>query len=96
MVAPFAALEARVNAAVFAKLANATADFGSGVLVDGIFREQYAESFGILPNDSPTFEAGSASLAGILVGAALSINGTAYAVASKQPDGTGKTLLALK
>lgn len=96
MSAPFAALEARVNAAVFAKLANTTADFGGGVLVNGIFREPYAESFGMMPSDKPSFESGSASLAGILVDAALTINGTAYTVVSRQPDGTGKTMLALK
>jgi hypothetical protein len=48
MPTPFAALEARLNTAVFAHLANASADFGGGVVVDGIFDTDPADAFGVV------------------------------------------------
>lgn len=96
MTAPFAALEARVNTAVLAHLANATADFGDGWVVDGFFQMPFADSFGLIANDKPAFKSGAAALAFVVVDATLSINGTSYTVASVQQDGGGMTTLSLK
>ena len=96
MTAPFAALETRVNAAVIAHLANATADFGAGVTVDGVFQREYQESLGVAGN-KPVFTALEADLPSITPGTtACSINSTSYVVAESHPDGTGNALLVLE
>lgn len=96
MSAPFAALEARVNAAVIAHCANAVADFGAGVTVEGVFQREYQESLGVAGN-KPVFSALLASLPSITFGSTVcSINGAEYVVAESHPDGTGNTLLVLE
>jgi hypothetical protein len=96
MVAPFAALEARVNAAVFAKLANATADFGGGVVVAGVFDSAYADAFGLVGGAVPVFQCAAAAVSAVAVGAAVTINAVSYTVAEIEPDGAGMTRLRLK
>lgn len=96
MSAPFAALEARVNAAVIAHLANATADFGGGVVVDGVFRDPAVDAFGMVASDQPTFEALTESIVAVVTGSAVTINGRSYVVASVSPDSTGMSVLTLK
>lgn len=95
MPTPFAALEARVNAAACARLANASADFGGGVVVDGIFDNAYAAA-DLMSGAEPAFQAPSASLSGVARGTALTINGTAYLVRIREDDGTGWTVLRLE
>lgn len=96
MAAPFAALEARVNAAVFARLANATADFGGGVMVDGVFDNPYAEAFGLVGGSWPTFAADSSALPALTEGLPLTIGAVAYKVAEAHPDGAGGTVIQLE
>jgi hypothetical protein len=96
MATPFAAIEARINAAVVSHLANATADFGGGVVVDGIFRASYSDAFGMVNSEMSSFEAETDDLTGVEVGDTVTVGGKARTVSSIQPDGTGITLLALK
>jgi hypothetical protein len=95
MTARFAALEARVNAAVASHLANATADLGGGVLVDGEFGDDYAEVLG-MTGSVPTFRGLTSALVGVAGGSAMTINSIAYTVTSAQPDGAGMTRLLLQ
>lgn len=94
MAAPFAALEARVNAAVFAHLANATADFGGGVVVDGVFQSGYVSTLGV-ESTGPRFECRAAALPVGYRSAPFVINGTSYLVTEAHPDETGVTVLLL-
>ena len=96
MVTPFSTQEARVNAAVFARLANATADLGSGVMVDGVFHEAAAEAFGFVGGEHLVFDAQSKDLAGVAEGAPVTVGGNAYTVAAITTDGTGRTSLKLE
>lgn len=96
MATPFAALETRLATACAKALANATADFGGGVTVDGVFRDPTSEAFGGLVGGSkPSFEAESTVLAGVANGAAVSINGTGYTVRGRHPE-AGMTTLVLE
>lgn len=96
MTATFAAVQQRIASATQKHLADATADFGSGVTVDGLFRLPYGEAFGLVAGNSPSFEAPSGDLSGIARGASVTINATAYKVAEIKPDGQGMTLLVLE
>lgn len=96
MAAPFAAIEARINAAVVSHLANATADFGSGVVVDGVYDADYGDPLGLVAGSSKVFMAESALMTSFTVGQALTLGGTSYTVAAIEPDGTGMTRLRLK
>ena len=96
MSAPFAALETRVNAAVIAHCANATADFGAGVTVEGVFQREYQEALGVAGN-RPVFTALAADLPAITHRSTVcEINGADYTVMESHPDGTGNTLLVLE
>lgn len=95
MPTPFAALEARVNAAACARLANASADFGGGAVVDGIFDNAYA-SADMMAGTEPVFQAETASVSAVTRGSAITINGTAYLVRIREDDGTGWTVLLLE
>ena len=96
MSAPFAALEARVNAAVIAHCANAVADFGAGVTVEGVFDKQYQDALGVAGN-RPVFTALSADLPAITHrSTTCTIGTTDYTVMESHPDGTGNTLLLLE
>ena len=78
MATPFADIQARIASAVTRHLADATADFGGGVLVDGQFREPYSEVFaGMVSGSQPTFEAQTGDLSGVAVGAGLTVKGRA-------------------
>lgn len=96
MPTPFAALEQRINAAVERHLANREADFGGAVgVVAGIFRNEYAESFGIA-GSGPVFECDAARVAGVAAGASVTIGGIAYTVAAVRPDGSGMVTFTLE
>ena len=96
MTTPFADLETRLNAAVVARLANATADFGGGVTVDGLYLRPTADAFGLIGGGKPSFQALGSALSGISHGAAVSINSVSYTVAAINLDGTGMTTLELE
>lgn len=101
MQAPFAALEERANAAVFARLSNAEAIFDDCTVL-GVFDYHYDL---LTPNASgvaagqpvfvlPTADAPKPPLG--LTGSVLSINGRMYRVVANEPDGTGLTRLHLE
>jgi len=68
----FAALETRINAVTLARLANATATI-AGEVVAGTFDADYQEILGT-GGVVPAFAAESTSLAGVVRGAALTID----------------------
>lgn len=94
---PFARLEQRLNHAVMAHLANATATL-NGVEVAGVFDNAYrAGDIGIgMASTQPAFTTLTAHVVGEAVGQLLTINGTSYYVAAHEPDGTGMSLLLLE
>ena len=95
MSAPFAALEARVNADVIKHLANAVADFGYGVTVDGIFDNAYLDALGF-SGATPVFNCISSAVSGVAQGDAVAIGGINYTVIRIEPDGIGMTRLVLQ
>lgn len=96
MPTPFAALQAQLNSAVIEHLSTATADFGAAGTVDGIFRKEYAESFGMVAGSVPVFESASSAFPVLSRGQGVSILGVSYLVAEIRPDGTGMTTLILE
>ncbi|MGO4608421.1 hypothetical protein AB4142_18990 [Variovorax sp. 2RAF20] len=89
MLAPFAATEARANAAVLDRLCNAVAVVG-GVDVPVIFEKPYAEPFGGEADAAAPECTGPADGLGALErGDALSIAGVVYEVITAEPDGSG-------
>ena len=95
MSAPFAALEARVNADVIKHLANAVADFGYGVTADVIFDNNFVSTFGI-DSASPAFHCQSADVVDVMRGTSVIINSVNYKAVRKEPDGTGWTTVILE
>lgn len=94
----FAMLEARVNTAVFAHLANATATL-AGLEVDGIFDAAYAlgDVGGLgMASTQPVLTLPTAQVPTYPVGLAVLVKGVAYLVAAHEPDGTGMSRLALE
>jgi hypothetical protein len=98
MPANFAALEARVNNAVFAHLANTQAQINGGAPVAAIFDNGFAlGSVGIgMASTQPTLRLRTADVAADPVGQAVSVNAVAYTVAAHEPDGTGVSVLMLE
>jgi hypothetical protein len=96
MTAPFAALEASVNDAVRRHLANATADFGGGVVVDVEFGKQSADAFGIVAGSALTLRVVSVLVPGIGVDDSVSISGTAYTIVHVDDDGSGMITMRLE
>lgn len=92
MPTPFAVHQAEVNATVFADMADATADFGGGVVVDGIFAEEFVEQLGV-EGLRPTFTALASALPAVSHGTAVTINSVAYTVIGIQPDAGAKMLI---
>lgn len=97
MPAPFAALEARVNAAVFKRLANADATL-NGVPVQGIFDAEYAleDLGGGVAASGPVFTLASSAVPANVAGATLVVGAVTYKVVEPMPDGTGVTVLRLR
>lgn len=96
MPAPFAALEARLNAAAIAQLSNAVATIGAAS-VSGVFDSAYGESLnGMVAGFVPAFTCASADVAGVAKNTAVSVNGVSYLVEEINPDGTGITVLKLE
>lgn len=98
MAGAFAALESRVNDAVFAHLCNAVASV-NGTPVDAIFDNGYsAGSVGIVgvASTQPTLSVATAFVPTNPVGLNAVVNGTTYTIAAHEPDGTGSSLLILE
>lgn len=94
MSAPFAALEASVNRATVAHLANAEAEIG-GQAVLGIFDNDYLDPLG-MEASAPSFLAQAADLTGVVHGTAVTIGGVIYTARNLRPDGTGLTRVVLQ
>lgn len=94
----FAAMEARLNKAVFRNLANASAMLG-GAAVTGIFDKAYqlGDVGGTgFATSQPVFSLLSSSVPANVTGLPLVIGGGAYTVVLSEPDGTGMTQLLLE
>ena len=98
MAANFAALESRLNTAVFAHLSNTTA-IVSGVEVAAIFDNDSTLGavgpYG-MASTQPVLTLATASVPVNPVGQAAVVNGASYLVASHEPDGTGISRLLLE
>lgn len=93
---PFAALEARVNDAVLARLSNAVAMVG-GVEVPVMFDKPFAAPFGGEADAAAPECTGPEWGLGLLErDGALSIGGVAYEVETAEPDGQGFVRLVLR
>lgn len=96
---PFAALESRVNNAVFSRLANAAVSIDGGDAFSGIFDDGYTVG-GVGPlsmgSSSPAVLVPSAQVPAAPVGKPITVNGVAYLVAASEPDGVGATRLLLE
>lgn len=98
MPAPFAVLEARVNAAVFNRLSNADATL-DGNAVQGILdlAYQFVDVGGNgMASTGPVFELAASAVPTNVVGKAFVARGVSYTVVEPQPDGTGNVLLVLE
>lgn len=94
MIARFAAIEARISRAVQAHLANATAVL-AGQSFAVVFDAAYADPLGIA-GTAPRAQCVSADVSTATFGTPITVNGAAYTVREKQPDGTGMTVLLLE
>ncbi len=95
MAATFAAVESRINSAVIRHIANVTADFGGGLLVDGVFDATYANALGI-GGTQPVLLCKAGEVTSVTRGDVVTLNGEAFSVAEKKPDGTGMVTLVLE
>ena len=99
MSARFAALEARVNSAVFSHLANAAPTLAGVPIVRAIFDAAYqlAElSESGMATTAPVLTLPTASVPANVVGLAVVVNGKSFTVVAHEPDGTGISLLMLQ
>lgn len=95
MSTPFAALEARANAAVLRRLCNAVAVV-DGVDVPVIYEKPYAAPFGgEVDATAPECTGPADALGSLERGHPLSIGGVAYEVITAEPDGSGFVRLVL-
>lgn len=67
----------------------------AGIATTGIFDKAYQESFGIVAGDNPVLVIKTSDVSPV-EGDAVSVNSTAYTIASVEPDGTGITILQLE
>lgn len=96
---PFAALEYRVNNAVFARLANASVSIEGAQAVGGIFDAEYATaSVGVMgmATSSPVVQMLSPDVPANVEGLSIVVNDAAFVVVASEPDGTGITRLLLE
>ena len=96
-LAPFAAIEARVNRVVFERLSNAIAAADGGQQFGVLFERPYADPFGPGVVDAEQFQctAPLASVQGLHQGHALTVGGVRYRIERIEPDGTGAALVIL-
>jgi hypothetical protein len=98
MTAPFAALEDRVNSAVFNRLANANATLGA-VAVQGIYDNDYdLASVGLsgMASSAPAFRLATNVVPTNPVGLPLVVGSKNFAVVEHLPDGSGLSVLLLE
>jgi len=98
MPASFAALEARVNAAVFKRLSNTQATV-DGIVVDAIFDNAYqlGDVGGSgMASTAPVLTLATTDVPTDPVGKSVVVNSVSYVVAAHEPDGTGVSLLLLE
>lgn len=96
MPANFAALEDRVNRATFRHLANAMAQVGAAEFAVIFDTEPIEALDGMVDVVGPQASALDADVEVLAYSSAISINGAAYTVTAKRPDGTGVTVLQLR
>ena len=101
MPQPFAALETRLNQAVFKHVSNAAASaytaHGQIVEFDVIFDSAYSMHLGGLVGDTaPQAQCKTADVADLTWDSGITVAGIAYSVASARPDGMGLTTLTLR
>lgn len=97
-IAPFAALESRLNSAVQKHIANATAVYNGGAPFGVLFDRSPADPFGTGAVDSARHDVSfvAANAPGLAEGGTLVIDGAAYIVAtSVQPDAGGWVTLSV-
>ena len=98
MVAKFAALETRLNQAVFEHLSNTESTL-AGIAVPGIFDNGFALAtvgpYG-MASTQPTLTLPTAQVPANPVGLAVVVNSVGYLVAGHEPDGTGISRLLLE
>ncbi len=96
-LAPFAALEARVNRAVQSRLANATATYQGSMPFGVLFERTAADPFsGAVDAAEMTVAYCVANTPGIQEGSELVIDGAAYTVTGQvQPDVGGWVVLSV-
>lgn len=90
----FAEIEARINLATIAKLANADADFGAGLVVAGIFNALPIVSYDV-QSTNPRFECLAAAIPLVATGTPVTIRTVAYTVQNLEPNGAGMVALDL-
>ncbi len=98
-LAPFAALEARVNSAVFARLPNAEVSIDGAPAFGGIFDDGAAVgSVGSLgmADTRPSVLVPGAQVPVAPVGLGAVVNGVAYVIGAVEPDGVGCIRLLLE
>ncbi|HCE28484.1 MAG TPA: hypothetical protein DET46_06690 [Comamonadaceae bacterium] len=97
-LAPFSALESRLNSAVQKHIANATAVHNGGAPFGVLFDRSPADPFGTGAVDSARHDVSfvAANAPGLAEGGTLVIDGAAYTVASGvQPDAGGWVTLSV-
>lgn len=97
-LAPFAALESRLNGAVQKHIANATAVYNGGAPFGVLFDRTPADPFGTGAVDSARYDVAfvAANAPGLAEGSEMTINGTAYIVATGvQADAGGWVTLSV-
>lgn len=98
-IAPFAALEGRVNSAVFARLSNAQVSIAGAPVFGGIFDDESVVG-GVGPIGMATSQPCVSVPAGMVpsspVGMPIAVNGVAYLIAASRPDGVGGVMLMLE
>lgn len=96
MPAPFAALEARINAVTLAKLANVTATWNATTAVDGVFDAAYVSPLDVTASAAPVFRCLAADVPGVAYGDDLTVSAQAYRIVGIRPDGQGFVELKLE
>jgi len=101
MLAPFAAIEQRVNDATMRRLSNAvataTTKFGEVLTLPVIFDNGYESALnGFAESSGPSALAQSALVQDLAHGSLIEISARTWAIVEIQPDGTGMTRLLLE
>lgn len=92
----FTDIEARINTAVDSHLSNAVADFGSGVVVNAHFEQDYGDPLGIAEGSAKVLSVTASAVTVVAVGNSVTVNGTTYTIAALDPVSAGVRRLRLK